>query len=112
MVNPKTGWITREWEIEIITTNFASGNKAAISSAKHPTVSEAYLIQGAVIGGGTVAPATGSATVIAHDVSFPPQGTVGATQVATLAPQQFLVAGFAGASAATQLSGVFAIRGR
>jgi len=111
MVNPKTGFITREWEVEIITTNFASGNKAAVSSAKHPFVSEAYLLQGQQIGGGTVA-ALASATVIAHDMSQPALGTVGATQAATLGPQQFLVGFGVSTSPATQITAAWLIRGK
>ena len=111
MTNPRTGVITREWEVEIITTIFASGNKAVVSSKQHPYVSEAYLLQGYQTGGGTVA-AMAAATVISHDVSFPVQGTLGATQVATLGPQQFLVGFGVATSPATQLSAAWLIRGK
>lgn len=110
MVNPKTGYMTREWVVESLSAVFASGDKVALSSAKHPVVSEAYQLNAFTAGGGTVAPAQ-CGTVIAHDVSFPTLGTVGATQAATLGPQQFIVAGFV-AGAATQLNGLFLIRGR
>lgn len=114
MTNPKTGWITREWEVETIVVTYANSvttgvAKAAFSSVKHPVVSEAVLLGVQCIGFGTITtPANGAATVIAHDFSFPTLGTVGATQAATLAPQQFLVAGLSG----TQATGQFAIRGR
>jgi hypothetical protein len=105
MTNPKTGWMTREWEVEIITSNIhAAGGLGLYSSAKHPTVSEAYPL--AWSGQGTV-PVNPS--VIAHDVSFPNVGTVGATQVATLGPQQFLVSGV---PVGTITTGLFLIRGR
>ncbi|MGH8980843.1 MAG: hypothetical protein ACRDWE_07480, partial [Acidimicrobiales bacterium] len=48
-------------------------------------------------------------TVIAHDMSFPDQGTVGATQAATLGPQEFLVTGI---PLGTQVTAQFQIRGR
>lgn len=106
MTNPKTGWITREWEVETIVSGIAAaGAVKAFSSAKHPVVSEAVLLN--VAGQGTI-PVSG-ATVIAHDFSFPTLGTVGATQAATLGPQQFLVAGI---PLGTQVTAQFAVRGR
>jgi len=115
MTNPKTGWMTREWEIETIVSKAyanASGLTAVglFSSAKHPVVSEAVLLNAQSVGlGGTVTTIVGGGgTVIAHDLSFPTLGTVGGTQVATVGPQQFLVAGLSG----TQTTGQFAIRGR
>lgn len=104
MTNPKTGWITREWEVETIVSGIsAAGATKVFSSARHPYVSEAILLNV----NGTVP--SGGATVIAHDLSFPAQGTVGATQAATLGPQQFLVQGY---PVGTQLTAQFAIRGR
>lgn len=115
MTNPKTGWMTREWAVETIVSK-AYANAAGLtavglfSSAKHPVVSEAVLLNAQSVGlGGTVGVITnGGATVIAHDLSYPTLGTIGATQAATVGPQQFLVAGLSG----TQATGQFAIRGR
>lgn len=106
MTNPKTGWMTREWVVEIITSNHASSSTSVFSSQRLTLVSEAYPLSFAL--SGTVL-AGQAATVIAHDVSFPPLGTVGATQAATLGPQQFLVGG---PTAGTQVTGLFALRGR
>ncbi len=106
MTNPKTGWITREWQVESIVSGLsAAGATKLFSSAKHPVVSEAVLLN--VSGQGTI-PVSG-ATVIAHDASWPPLGTVGATQAATLGPQQFLVQGI---PLGTLVTAQFAIRGR
>jgi hypothetical protein len=106
VTNPKTGFITREWEVEAIVSNIhAAGGVALFSSARHPVVSEAYPLQ--VAAGGTIAGQT-TGTVVAHDNSFPSQGTVGATQAATIGPQSFLMWGAPG----TVTTGLFLIRGR
>jgi hypothetical protein len=113
MVNPRTGRVNQEWIVESITSEaYAAGAVALFSSAHHPVVSEAYLLHGTTNDHGTVvvAPGTLVATVIAHDSTDPAAatGTISATQVATVGPQQFLVAGLAG----TQATGMFYIRGR
>ncbi|MBF6555569.1 MAG: hypothetical protein IVW52_05255 [Acidimicrobiales bacterium] len=89
MSQPRTGEINREWVIESVPVIAIKGGQAVVSSAKLPVVSEAYF----VAAGGTVQVL--SASIIAHDRSVPDQGTIGGTQAATLAPQQFLV-GFYG----------------
>ena len=111
MTNPKTGWITREWEIETITSPaFAAGVKTVMSSKKHPVVGEAIFLGGVAYGGGTTAAFYGG-TVVGHNRAFPDEGTVSATQAATLGPQQFIHAGWSGGQA-TQIVGQYAIRGR
>jgi hypothetical protein len=115
MTNPRTGRINQEWEVESITSkayalNATSGASGVFASQHKTVVSEAYLLGGYGVDHGTVAavPGTQIATVVAHDVSFPNAGTIGATQVATLGPQQFWVGGLPG----TITTGLFLIRGR
>jgi len=108
--NPRRGRINKEWEVETFSnTPFANG-LAVFSSQRKTVVSEAIFLGGQT--GGTV---IGYATVVAHDRSNPDQGTIGGTQAATLAPQQF-VAGFYNAQGGTVFGSVigqttFLVRG-
>ena len=86
MSQPRTGQINREWVIETFPGVVYAAGGVAISSQKLAEVDEAYFLSG--ISSGTVIP-TG-ATIVAHSVRTPDQGTIGATIAGTLAPQQFL----------------------
>ncbi len=110
MSQPRTGQINREWVIETFPGVVYAVGGALVSSQKLAEVDEAYFLPGPA---GTVIP-TG-ATIVAHGVSTPNQGSVGATIAATLGPQQF-IAGLYEASgeltAGTLPSLTFLLRGR
>ena len=117
MTQPDTGLINQHWEVEVFANVAPQGSVAVLSSKKFQVVSEAYFLSAV----STVAAVNvSSATVLAHGVGVPDQGTIGATLAATLKPQQF-TAGFfnagsaigtiVGTSQATILAAVFLIHG-
>lgn len=87
MSQPRTGQINREWVVETFPGVVYTAGGLIVSSQKLAEVDEAYFLSG--ISSGTVIPV--GATVVAHGVRNPDQGTIGATIAATLAPQQFVV---------------------
>jgi hypothetical protein len=112
MTQPNTGVINDRWVVETYKgVIHANGAVAVFKSTKLSVVSEAYLLAGAQAGGGSV---IASASIISHGISVPDQGSIGATQAATLAPQQFMAGfydTFGTIAAGTQVTAVFLERG-
>lgn len=116
MTQPDTGLINKSWVVESYTNALIKTGVAVFSSQKFQVVSEAVFLNGFSAGTGTLT-AIGAATVIAHGRSIPDQGTIAGTQAATLAPQQFMAAFYAGGQAGATIGGtvvtsaVFLVRG-
>lgn len=81
MAQPRTGEINREWYVETIKNTVYAAGGSTFSSAKFPYVEEAYFLRAQ---GTILANQPNWASVIAHNVSLPDQGSIGATVAATL----------------------------
>ena len=89
MTQPDTGVINEYRVVETFTKIGLIGSSAVLSSTKKTLVSEAIYLGAS----GTIQIV--SATVLAHSRGQPDQGSIGATLMATIPPQQF-IAGFYG----------------